>query len=478
MNTIPYERYQGRVFAFGAYGAPTIPLPSRRTMLIGLFVAVVAVLWFTGVIDHHGLVLAAGPVAVTGTASDLAKRLETERGEFQTWYKSQTDDDGHFTGDAKDFRKRNDAIGETLAAYEDARTVEDAIKANEAGIAELHAPVGRKVRGGDISPEIGSSPTERKTLGEMFIESPAYKNRGTGQTFGPQTVIDLDQVFGKGRGFKTIFDEAAAWSVQNVRLPEPITPGAQQPTVASLMPEGRTSQAAIAYMEETTTTSNAAETAESGTKPEAALAFTERTSAVRKIAVSLPVTDESLDDIPFIESYLNTRLSFFIVQREDSQLLNGNGTPPNLRGLLNVSGIGTQATSTDSNQDAILKAIVATQVASFLEPDAVVLHPNNWLTMRLAKDDVGNYLFGPPNMQGADQVFGYRTVRTTAIAAGTGLTGSFRGGAEVFRRTDLSMQVGWVNDQFVKNQRTILLEERLALVAFRPSAFTKITGLA
>jgi hypothetical protein len=30
----------------------------------------------------------------------------------------------------------------------------------------------------------------------------------------------------------------------------------------------------------------------------------------------------------------------------------------------------------------------------------------------------------------------------------------------------------------VKNQRTILVEERLALVVFRPKGFTKITGLA
>jgi HK97 family phage major capsid protein len=203
------------------------------------------------------------------------------------------------------------------------------------------------------------------------------------------------------------------------------------------MPEGRTSGNAILYMEETTTTSNAAETDESGTKPEAALAFTQRTSNVRKIAVSLPVTDESLEDIPFIESYIDTRLSFFIRQREDSELLVGDGTgvePPRPERL----GHQHPGTGTDNNQDAILKAIVQVQVASYFDADAVVLHPNNWQTMRLAKDDVGNYLFGPPNMPGADQVFGYRIVKTTAMTAGTGLAGAFRACAEVFRRTDLA----------------------------------------
>ncbi|MBV9872486.1 MAG: phage major capsid protein, partial [Frankiaceae bacterium] len=90
----------------------------------------------------------------------------------------------------------------------------------------------------------------------------------------------------------------------------------------------------------------------------------------------------------------------------------------------------------------------------------------------------GNYLFGPPNLAGADEVFGYRIVKTTAITANTALAGAFAACAEVFRRSDLSLQVGWVNDQFVKNQRTILVEERLALVVFRPSGFTKVTGLS
>lgn len=420
------------------------------------------------------------------TATDLARDLAKERGEFQHWYKSQTNEEGSFTGDGKEFRKRNDAIGELATKYEGVLATETAIKANEDGMAALSIPNERKVRGGDMSPTMGDALSPDKTLGERFTESKQFTDftggpRSAGST-SPFMTLDVDRIYGKRRGFdaltKTILDTATSWNIQNIRLPEVLTPGAQQPTVASLMPEGRTSGNAILYMEETTTTSNAAETAESGTKPEAAMVFTQRTSTVRKIAVSLPVTDESLEDIPFIESYIDTRLSFFIRQREDLQLLVGDGAGSNLRGLLNVSGINTQAAGADNNQDAILKGIVKLQVASFFAADAVVMHPNNWQTMRLAKDDVGNYLFGPPNLTGAEQVFGYRIVKTTAMTANTALAGAFRACAEVFRRSDLSLQVGWINDQFTKNQRTILVEERLALVPFRPSGFTAITGLS
>lgn len=482
-NHIPYERYAGRVFASGSYGTPTMWRPTKvQSLQIGFAIAL-ALLYFLGIIDNHGIAFAAvaGVTVPAGTAAEKARALYDERKKFATWYEEQKNDEGVFAGNIDEFRKRNDALGDMNKAYEIALETETAESGNKAAMAALDAPTGRKIRGGDPTGEVGD-PQQGKSLGEMFVESKEFLEFvEAGHPKGKESMavnIDLDGLYGKGRGFKTVFDTASSYVLQNVRLPEPITPGAQGPTVASLMPEGRTSGNAILYMEETTTTSNAAETAESGTKPEAALAFTERTSTVRKIADSLPVTDESLEDIPFIESYIDGRLRFFIVQREDSQLLNGNGTPPNLRGILNTSGINTQATGSDPNQDAILKAIVAGQVASFFDADAVVLHPLNWQTMRLAKDDVGSYLFGPPNIAGADTVFGYRIVRTTAITQGTGLAGAFRACAQVFRRSDLSLSIGWINDQFVKNQRTILVEERLALVVFRPSGFTKITGLA
>lgn len=483
-DRIPIQLYPGSVVAFGRYGAPTVSL--RKVGIAGVLLALlglVGVLYFVGVLDAAtigGSLLAGGVVVVTPTsAEDIASELSAKRQAFKTWYTAEKEAG---TLKADEFQAKNNELNALAESYEEAKGVDDAIAANEAQLTELNTPVGRKVRGGDANPKLSDRLAPEKTLGELFTESKIYKDfveggHPKGQVSDAHEV-DLDKMYGKGRGFKTLFDLAASFATQSVRLPEVITPNAQQPTIASLMPEGRTSQAAIQYMEETTTTTGAAETAESGSKPEAALAFTERTSTVRKIAVSLPVTDESLEDVPFIESYIDGRLQFFVIAREDSQLLNGNGTPPNLRGLLNISGINTQATGTDKNQDAILKGIVALEVASYFPADAVVLHPTNWQTMVLDKDDVGAYLFGPPSGPGPERVWGYRMLKTTAIAAGTALAGAFRAGAQVFRRSGLSLQVGWVNDQFVKNQRTIVVEERLALVCFRPAAFTKITGLA
>jgi HK97 family phage major capsid protein len=420
-------------------------------------------------------------------AAEIGQELTRERTKLKTWLDEHKNEKGELDLDAEGvarFRKWNDDLAAKNAELKEAQDIEAAVELNDRELKALGRAQPTMV-GGHEMPDTGSDqPRLGKTLGELFTESKEFKaSQGLARgAVGPTFEIDLKQ-YGKRvwaggvTELKTLFDTASSFAVQNVRLPEPITPGEQPLRVASLMPQGRTSQAAIAYMEETTTTNAAAETAESGSKPEAALAFTEKTSSVRKIAVSLPVTDESLEDIPFIESYLDTRLSLFVQQREDSQLLVGNGTAPNLRGLINVSGIGSQARGTDASQDAIFKAGTVVQVNSFLDPTGVVIHPTNWQTIRLMTTADGIYLFGPPSQPGPNTIWGWDVVSTTAITLNTGLVGAFRTGAEIFRRSELALQVGWINDQFVKNQRTILVEERLALVAFRPKAFCKVTSL-
>jgi HK97 family phage major capsid protein len=411
-------------------------------------------------------------VAEPESLKDVNEAIEAERKHLKLWLdKFDRDEDGALkmtSDDVTQFQKRNGALGILVKKAEAIRSATQTLIDLKAPAGRLVVPTAEDLNGGVMS----------KSIGEMFIDSAAYKSRPTTRgSVGPVYVMDVDQLYGKGRGFKTLFDTATGFAIQNIRLPQPLTPAEQPVTIASLMPEGRTSGNAIPYMEETTTTNAAAETDQGASKPEAALAFTERTSNVRKIAVQIPVTDEALEDIPFIESYLDTRLSLFVRQREDAELLKGDATGVNLRGIQNTSGILTQARGTDANQDAIFKALIKVQSQGFLYPTGVVLNPLNWQTMRLMTTADGIYIFGPPNLPGPDTIWGLNVVSTTAETANTALVGAFRTAAEVFRRTDLSLQVGWINDQFIKNQRTIVVEERLALVVFRPKGFCTVTGL-
>jgi HK97 family phage major capsid protein len=374
-------------------------------------------------------------------------------------------------------RDRNAAITTAAKAYEEALEVEGWATSNGDALKSVSSR--GKTRQADPTDGREDRPAT-KSLGELFVESEAYKGWKPGMAEGPTLTIDLEKTYGKSvaaRGVKALFDSATGWAPQAIRLPDVITPGFETVSIAALMPEGRTSQNAIPYMEETTTTNAAAERAEGAAAAESALALTEKSSAVRSVDTSLPVTDESLDDVPMVESYIDTRLRAFLTLRENLQLLRGDGAAPNLRGILNVVGLQTQAKGADPTPDAVYKGMTKVRVNSFFEPTAGVFHPNDWQNIRLLRTAEGLYIWGSPQEAGPERIWGIQAVQTTQMLEHTGLVGSFRAGAQIFRRSDVTLQIGWVNDQFVKRQRTILVGERLALVVFRPTAFCSITGL-
>jgi HK97 family phage major capsid protein len=258
----------------------------------------------------------------------------------------------------------------------------------------------------------------------------------------------------------------------------PMVPFAvDETTVGDLMLSGTTDSNVISYYEETTFTNAAATVAEGDAKPESALDFTERTDTVRKIATWIPATSEFLEDNAGLRSYIEGRLRFMVEREEEDQLLNGNGTAPNISGVLDRA-IQT-VTSTD-DIDAIYRAITEVRVDGLAEPTALVIHPLSWANIRLAKDGNDRYYgdgpFGPLQ---ADRLWGLPVRVTPLIAEGTALVGAFRPFAQVFRKGGIRVVASTEHDTyFTENKVAILAEERLTLAVYRPSAFCSITGLA
>ena len=145
----------------------------------------------------------------------------------------------------------------------------------------------------------------------------------------------------------TLFTRTGGWDPFAPRRPGWV-PSNQIPIqVTDIIPVFLTSYNAIKYMEETTYTNAAVEIAEAAEAPEAVLALTERSVPIEKIAVSIPVTEEALEDESQVARYLDNRLMFMLRQRLDGQILNGNGTAPNIQGITTKvgcqrSGLGRQ----------------------------------------------------------------------------------------------------------------------------------------
>ena len=408
------------------------------------------------------------------SAQQLGEKLKKLRIEQEATFAKYRKDDGiDMPAEVvSEVRDRNDAITEAAKAYELAGDLEGWGDANRAALTG-------EARTKSGNPSELEAPRIGKTIGEMFVESPQFKAWRPGMKESGVFEIDLEKSYGKraaAEGVKALFD-STSWPSQPIRLPDVITPGFETASVASLMPSGRTSQNAVPYMEETTTTNSAAEVAEGVKKPESALALTEKSSPVRKIATWLPVTDEALDDVPMVESYIDTRLRAFLTLRENGQLLTGDGNAPNLRGLEITVGVQTQAKGADPVPDAVYRAMTKIRVNSFFEPTAAIFHPNDWQDVRLLRTVDGIYIWGSPADAGPERIWGLNVLQTTQQTENTGFVGAFRAGAMIFRRSDVSLQVGWTNEQFTENKRTILVEERLALVVFRPAAFCLVTGI-
>lgn len=279
--------------------------------------------------------------------------------------------------------------------------------------------------------------------------------------------------------FKTLITLSTI-SPQTART-APVDMALEERTVADLMLQGSTDRSTLEYYEETTVTNGATAVAEGDTKPESALAWTLRTENVRKVATWIPATKEALDDVPFLESQIRGRLAFMVRRKEENLLLNGDGSAPNLRGLLNRSGIQTQAKGADPTPDTVYKAmqkIRGSAGSGFAEPTAFVVHPADWTDIKLLRTADGIYLWGNPSDEGPDRIWGLMVRQTTEIAEGTGLVGAFRPHAEVIRREGITITLSTEHSTyFLENKVAILAESRLALAVYRPSAFATCTGI-
>jgi HK97 family phage major capsid protein len=249
--------------------------------------------------------------------------------------------------------------------------------------------------------------------------------------------------------------------------------------VSDLMLQGDSTRTSLEYYEETTFTNNAAEVAEGASKPESALDWTLRTEAWAKIATFLPVTDEFLADNAGVRGLIENRLRFMVVKRREQQLLIGNGTAPNLSGILDRSGIQTQAKGADPTFDAIMKAATLIRYTADAEPTGIVMHPNDWQDLALTRTADGLYILGNPDSgEAARRIWGMEVRVVPAMTENTALVGAFRPYSEFIQRSGLTVTASTEHSTyFVENKVAILAEERVGLAVYRPAAFATVTGI-
>lgn len=239
----------------------------------------------------------------------------------------------------------------------------------------------------------------------------------------------------------------------------------------------------VSYLRQSVLTNAAAPVAAGALKPTSTITVERVDSSVTTIAhLTEPVDRALLSDADELAEFIDQQLILGVLLAEENQIVNGSGTAPNLRGVLNTTGVLTQARGTDPAIEAILKGI--TQVrGNFFEPTAILMHPTDFMNARLAKNASGDYYFGDPNQDGDASIFGLPVAISPVLAAGTAIVADWTQ-ATLWLREDARVtfaEAGGLGtagvEIFSRNQIVFRGEERLAFGVVRPAAFCSVTGL-
>ncbi len=322
-------------------------------------------------------------------------------------------------------------------------------------------------------PELRAAPRDEppvvKGLGDLFVESATYKNRLGNR--GPQAEV-------QGVDLKTLMTTAAGWAPQSLRMPGFVPSAQAQPTVIDLIPFATTSQAAVVYMLETTFTNNAAGRAEGANNAgESAFALTATTAAIVEHAVWVPVTREQMDDVSYVQAYLNNRLTLQLRTVMNTAIMAGAGAP-SYTGLIGMANVNTQAKGADPVLDALYKGMVAAMVTGVSNPSAFVLHPLDFQDIRLTRTADGIYILGSPSESGPTRIWGLPVVQDVACTQNTGVVGDFAQFSQLVQRQAITFEYTDSHASlFIQRTLAVLASVRSQFVVYRPSAFTQVTGI-
>lgn len=385
------------------------------------------------------------------------------------------------------FTNRNKELEKMVAKQKSLQAVEDIYNSTVNRKKELETPADGQVpfenRGGNLNESPGGGKqVQVKSLGECVAEHQAVKEIGSWEEVRAPYAFTLPNFMFQS-GMKTVMTTAAGYAPANPRTDVVVPFGQRAPRLADLIPVRTTGLRTINYMEETTAlagTNAQVSITEGNLKFENAMAFTARSVGVETVGTFLPVTTQQLDDVEGIQGIIENRMDLFLRLKEEDLLLNGTGTPPQIVGFQGAAATAVleQPRGTDTNIDAVFKAIQQIRVTGLAEPDAVVMHPDNFTPIALYKATTGEYGFDVTvDNAGIVRLWGKVLIQSPVATAGTALVGAFREFSEIWRKMGMTIQVGLNADDFTKNKRTILGEFREALTIYRQTAFCKVTSL-
>jgi len=189
-----------------------------------------------------------------------------------------------------------------------------------------------------------------------------------------------------------------------------------------------------------------------------------------------------MDDAPQVATYIDQRLRHGILNRLQTQVVNGNGTSPNIAGILASGNSTTVTAGTGDNAIDFASKLKYAVIAAEYTPNVYFINPADWGKIErikkgtgdasyVAADGVVSYL----NNGLTATLWGLPVVASNAVPAGTLICAS-SDAMMLWQRSGVVVEAYEQDDDNVqKNLVTIRAEMRGAFSVFRATAVQKGT---
>lgn len=363
-----------------------------------------------------------------------------------------------------------DKIGERLTNLETDRVSAKAFAEKAQELGAKQADLARELLEIRQKNEAVPAKAEAKSVGDSFVADKAYTDFVSGAATSARAVITLDK--GDPTPTKVGITNAPAVTSLAPSFYAGVfgTPNVPQ-KIEPLIPHIAVTTDSVDYVT-VADTIGAEGVAEAGAIPESKFTPTLAKANVVNVAHYTKITKQLADDAPALAAYINTKMLYGLQNKVENQIVNGNGTAPQLKGLLatgSFTDASTQLAGAKNLFDLLLLLQGVAETAAY-EPEALVLNPMTWAQLAMEKDSQGRYLLGGPGLAANKSVWGIPVVTSSAVPAGKFIFGNFTQTVTIYDRQQVAVEMTNTNeDDFTRYLYTIRASRRLALAVEVPA---------
>jgi HK97 family phage major capsid protein len=329
-------------------------------------------------------------------------------------------------------------------------------------------------------PDYSRAPQAPQTPGQKFANSDELKSAIASRKFESGSV-DIGSFWSLKTIANATIGDADAFRAPVVPTFAPelyYDPGQRALTIRDIMNVAPTGSNQIVFyreLDEFNDGSAAAQVQETEVKHQMEMNFELLNAPVVTIAAWLPASRQVLDDRTELQSHIDSRLIYKVNVELEDQVIFGDGIGGNMLGINNTPGVQTigAPTGTDTAIDHLRRAFARVRVNEY-QATAVILHPNDWAEIELAKGSDRHYIWTTVPDGGVPRLWRVPVVESTVMQEGRFLTGAFGMGAQLWDRQQASVRISEHHDRyFIRNAVAILAEVRVGLTVYRPRAFIR-----